>query len=199
MHTTTINMDLFDVFLQYNVDFSLTVTHDADKVYVSFLPRIPSSKTPSGVDVKPISITINKGESVDAADVQAKIKTGLNLIGDAFAPLEEQVKGIQEAIQKKEAAKSVKEAKKSAKKDDGKVTAFNIKSKSLLAAKTPVLDDIKAQLLKVSEYNKEKNKDVSPNLLKEFDKLYKEMNELKDKLEPSLFGGEPETDEEAVF
>ncbi len=173
-------MDLFELFLSFNTDFTLTISHKGGKAIVSFLPKIEKKEIP------PVTISLDKGDCVDVAEVQAKIKEAIVRVANEFTPLADQFQTLKESLEKKASGKTVKEK---AKKHDSKFIAINKKARETVNNKKS-LNEMKSLRDEMLKLNKTKDLDVTDTLKKAFDKFYKELNTKIDAVEPSMFGAQ---------
>lgn len=178
-------MDIFDVLLSHNADFSISVKHDGSRAVLLIAFQTESSQYSD--PIPPIEVFVDKGEAVDAAAVQAAIKEAMEETLIAVTPLAEQISAAVSKTTKTSAKQAAK--KPAAKKDDAECIKLTGKATELVTAKSKDKDAISKALKPMIEFNKRDKLEVSDKEKQLFDKRYKELNEHYDSLvsEEGLF------------
>lgn len=188
-------MDLFDVFIEFDIDFQLTVKHNSNKVIVAFLPLIngkPHDK------ITPFVVTWMKDEATNVEEVRLKVREALNRTATNIGSIDKDLKDFLKQI---ENAASSKKSKSSSSKpepkkpepnpDTVKASVYNKECSRIIVQKKTdasklVLDEIKKSRDNVNLFLKEPGK-CDADVLKRLQNNYKEVNEIVDELEPTLF------------
>ena len=182
-------MDLFDVFLEYNADFNLSVRHDGENVHIVFALANTKEVLP------PVVVKVIKGNDYSSEEIRTAIKNELANLQVHVAPIAEQVATLAKAIA--DAKPAEKPASKPAKADKPKEKVQEFKddtdmlmliSTAETAMKNPLAtkDSLDAVLVKMRELNASKS-EVRPATQGRFDEVYKKLNTQVDAFQESLF------------
>lgn len=182
-------MEVFDVFTGFGVDFNLSVKHDGNEVKIVFAPQ---TEPPCA----PVNICIDKSEVIDAVELRTAIKQSMLELGEAFAPISEQIASMKRQsdhlttkINSKVAEKAVVKALK-----DDKECSQHISAAKIAISKPKELVLMRKTRDEMNKFNKG-TKAITTTLKKEFDDNYKKLVAIIDAAEPSLFGGPAEEDD----
>ena len=185
--------DLFDVFVGFDMDFKLTVTHNGNKIIVNYLPLI-NGQVENGI--APFTVTWMKNESINVEEVRLKVKQALEHTADHIDENKDSIKEFLAGLEKKASAgaksKTAPLAKAKPDPNTEKAKELSLKcSKHITQDKVEpskvVLKEVESLKTEIDNWMKTKPEIKDKAAEKVFKENFQGLTTLLDKLQPTLF------------